>query len=92
MRFYQLWHSRTHQSQSHAWLRSLLLTVARTADATQSLQQPRATTAQRRLAAQGKTRRVRVNRTAEKVKKHGLIAFLGIKSAFYPINTGASSY
>ena len=24
MRFYQLWHNRTQQSQSHAWLRSLL--------------------------------------------------------------------
>ena len=42
MRFYQLWHSRTQHSQSHAWLRSLLSAVARTADATQSLRQPRA--------------------------------------------------
>ena len=42
MRFYQLWHSRTQHSQSHAWLRSLLSAVARTADATQSLQQPKA--------------------------------------------------
>lgn len=42
MRFYQLWHSRTQQSQSHAWLRSLLSAVARTADATQGLRQPRA--------------------------------------------------
>ncbi len=40
MRFYQLWHSRTQHSQSHAWLRSLLSAVARTADATQSLRQP----------------------------------------------------
>ncbi len=40
MRFYQLWHSRTQQSQSHAWLRSLLSAVARTADATQGLRQP----------------------------------------------------
>ena len=42
MRFYQLWHSRTQHSQSHAWLRSLLSAVARTADATQSLRQPKA--------------------------------------------------
>jgi DNA-binding transcriptional LysR family regulator len=41
MRFYQLWHSRTQHSQSHAWLRSLLSAVARTADATQSLRQPK---------------------------------------------------
>jgi DNA-binding transcriptional LysR family regulator len=40
MRFYQLWHSRTQHSQSHAWLRSLLSAVARTADATQNLRQP----------------------------------------------------
>ncbi len=40
MRFYQLWHSRTHHSQSHAWLRSLLSAVARTADATQGLRSP----------------------------------------------------
>ena len=40
MRFYQLWHNRTQHSQSHAWLRSLLSAVARTADATQSLRQP----------------------------------------------------
>ena len=39
MRFYQLWHSRTQQSQSHAWLRSLLSAVARTANATQGLRQ-----------------------------------------------------
>jgi DNA-binding transcriptional LysR family regulator len=37
MRFYQLWHSRTQHSQSHAWLRSLLSAVARTADATRHL-------------------------------------------------------
>jgi len=42
MRFYQLWHSRTQQSQSHAWLRSLLSAVARTAAATQDLRQPKA--------------------------------------------------
>lgn len=42
MRFYQLWHSRTHLSQGHAWLRSLLSAVARTADATGQLQLPRA--------------------------------------------------
>lgn len=41
MRFYQLWHSRTHHSQAHAWLRSLLSAVARTADATQALHRPR---------------------------------------------------
>jgi DNA-binding transcriptional LysR family regulator len=41
MRFYQLWHSRTQHSQSHAWLRSLLSAVARTADATQSLRTAR---------------------------------------------------
>lgn len=41
MRFYQLWHSRTHLSQGHAWLRSLLSAVARTADATQGLGAPR---------------------------------------------------
>jgi DNA-binding transcriptional LysR family regulator len=40
MRFYQLWHSRTHHSQGHAWLRSLLSAVARTADATQGLRTP----------------------------------------------------
>ena len=40
MRFYQLWHSRTHHSQSHAWLRSLLSAVARTAGATQGLRSP----------------------------------------------------
>lgn len=40
MRFYQLWHSRTQHSQSHAWLRSLLSAVARTADATQVLANP----------------------------------------------------
>ena len=40
MRFYQLWHSRTQQSQSHAWLRSLLSAVARTADTRQGLRQP----------------------------------------------------
>jgi DNA-binding transcriptional LysR family regulator len=37
MRFYQLWHSRTQHSQSHAWLRALLSAVARTADATSNL-------------------------------------------------------
>lgn len=42
MRFYQLWHSRTQHSQSHAWLRSLLSAVARTADATLSLRAPAA--------------------------------------------------
>ena len=42
MRFYQLWHNRTQQSQSHAWLRSLLSAVARTAAATQDLRQPKA--------------------------------------------------
>ncbi len=47
MRFYQLWHSRTQHSQSHAWLRALLSAVARTADATQSLRQPRAATTRR---------------------------------------------
>lgn len=41
MRFYLLWHSRTQHSQSHAWLRSLLSAVARTADATQNLRTPR---------------------------------------------------
>jgi hypothetical protein len=41
MRFYLLWHSRTQHSQSHAWLRSLLSAVARTADATQNLRSPR---------------------------------------------------
>lgn len=40
MRFYQLWHNRAHQSQSHMWLRSLLAAVARTADATQTLRVP----------------------------------------------------
>ncbi len=40
MRFYQLWHNRAHQSQSHMWLRSLLSAVARTADATQALRVP----------------------------------------------------
>ena len=40
MRFYQLWLSRTQQSQSHAWLRSLLSAVARTADTRQGLRQP----------------------------------------------------
>ena len=45
MRFYQLWHSRTHQSQSHAWLHSLLSAVARTAESTHKLQQPKAATA-----------------------------------------------
>jgi DNA-binding transcriptional LysR family regulator len=40
MRFYQLWHSRTQHSQSHAWLRSLLAAVARTAGATQALRAP----------------------------------------------------
>ena len=40
MRFYQLWHNRSQQSQSHAWLRSLLSAVARTADAAQGLRQP----------------------------------------------------
>jgi DNA-binding transcriptional LysR family regulator len=38
MRFYQLWHSRTQHSQGHAWLRSLLSAVARTADASLQLQ------------------------------------------------------
>ena len=47
MRFYQLWHSRTQQSQSHAWLRSLLSAVARTAQNAQSLRQPRAATVKR---------------------------------------------
>ena len=47
MRFYQLWHSRTQQSQSHAWLRSLLSALARTADATQGLRQSRAVNAPR---------------------------------------------
>ena len=42
MRFYQLWHSRSQQSQSHAWLRSLLSAVARTADAAQGLRRPKA--------------------------------------------------
>ena len=42
MRFYQLWHSRTQQSPSHAWLRSLLSAVARTAAATQDLRQLKA--------------------------------------------------
>ena len=37
MRFYQLWHNRSQQSPSHAWLRSLLSAVARTADAAQGL-------------------------------------------------------
>ena len=41
MRFYQLWHNRSQQSQSHAWLRSLLSAVARTADAAQGLRKPR---------------------------------------------------
>ena len=41
-RFYQLWPSRTQQSQSHAWLRLLLSTGAHTADAKQGLRQPRA--------------------------------------------------
>ncbi len=49
MRFYQLWHSRTQQSQSHAWLRSLLSAVARTADATQGLRQPQAIKAAKNL-------------------------------------------
>ncbi len=40
MRFYQLWHNRSQQSQSNAWLRSLLSAVARTADAAQGLRQP----------------------------------------------------
>ena len=40
MRFDQLWHSRAQQSQSHAWLRSLLSAVARTADAVHGLCQP----------------------------------------------------
>ena len=43
MRFYQLWHSRTQHSQGHAWLRSLLSAVARTADATQGLAAARLT-------------------------------------------------
>jgi len=34
MRFYLLWHSRTHHSQAHTWLRSLLSAVARTAGVT----------------------------------------------------------
>jgi DNA-binding transcriptional LysR family regulator len=29
MRFYQLWHERTHQADSHRWLRSLLCDVGR---------------------------------------------------------------
>ena len=29
MRFYQLWHERTHQSQPHQWLRSLLTRIGR---------------------------------------------------------------
>jgi len=45
MRFYQLWHSRTHHSQSHAWLRALLSAVARTAESTRSLRAPLAATA-----------------------------------------------
>ena len=40
MRFYQLWHSRTQHSRGHAWLRSLLSAVVRTADATRSLGPP----------------------------------------------------
>ncbi len=41
MRFYQLWHNRCQQSQSHAWLRSVLSAVARTADATQGFRAAR---------------------------------------------------
>jgi DNA-binding transcriptional LysR family regulator len=47
MRFYQLWHSRTQHSQAHAWLRSLLSAVARTAGATQALRQVIAVPAKR---------------------------------------------
>ena len=47
MRFYQLWHSRTHHAQGHAWLRSLLSAVARTVDATQGLRLPRGSGANR---------------------------------------------
>ena len=41
MRFYQLWHSRTQQSQSHVWLRSLMSATARRADAAQVLRRPK---------------------------------------------------
>ncbi|MBS0474989.1 MAG: LysR family transcriptional regulator, partial [Proteobacteria bacterium] len=29
MRFYQLWHERTHQVEGHRWLRNLLCDVGR---------------------------------------------------------------
>lgn len=37
MRFYMLWHSATHTSAGHAWLRSLLSAVARTESTTRAL-------------------------------------------------------
>ena len=41
--FYQLWHNRAQQSTSRARLRSLLLAVARTADAAPELRLAKAT-------------------------------------------------
>ena len=43
IRFYQLWHNQTQQSTSRARLRSLLLAVARTADAAPELRLAKAT-------------------------------------------------
>ena len=42
MRFYQLWHSRAQQSQSHKWLRALLSAIARIAATAQDLRQSKA--------------------------------------------------